>query len=175
MGLSLFCKHLKSRPTLLSKVVDGLLDLISCERRGESISRSMLAGLVRMLCQLKIYHTDFEALFLEVCCHCGCDGIITCSDKPLAQESAKFYRQEGQQRMESADVRCSRRGALQPRSKRWFARVHRWLNTCVTFNVDSMKKLVASPCCHSTHRHPTYACMCAERSCCGVPRPHDSA
>ena len=101
--------------------MDGLLDLISCERRGESISRSMLAGLVRMLCQLKIYHTDFEALFLEVCCHCGCDGIITCSDKPLAQESAKFYRQEGQQRMESADVRCSNGGALQPRSKRWFA------------------------------------------------------
>ncbi|CAF1569984.1 unnamed protein product, partial [Didymodactylos carnosus] len=45
--------------------VNGLLKMIEQERNGETIDRSLVKSLVKMLLDLQLYHKDFEVLFLQ--------------------------------------------------------------------------------------------------------------
>lgn len=64
MGLNLLRENIVQRKPLEAKLIDGLLELIERERKGEAINRSYLYNLLRMLLSLQLYHSDFETPFL---------------------------------------------------------------------------------------------------------------
>ena len=64
MGLHIFLAHLRARPEVCRKTVEGLLALIEAERNGEQVDRSLLSSLLRMLHELTVYGDAFEGLFL---------------------------------------------------------------------------------------------------------------
>ena len=64
MGLVLFRSQLEAYQQVLQKLVNGLLQLIEAERNGESINKSQMYKLLRMLSALQIYHDKFETPFL---------------------------------------------------------------------------------------------------------------
>ncbi|KAF1329324.1 Cullin family protein, partial [Globisporangium splendens] len=64
MGLNLLRNNIIQRKHLEAKLIDGLLELIERERKGEAINRSYLYNLLRMLLSLQLYHSDFETPFL---------------------------------------------------------------------------------------------------------------
>ncbi|GLE07208.1 hypothetical protein PINS_up017205 [Pythium insidiosum] len=84
MGLQLLRQHITARKSVATRLVQGLLELIERERKGEAIARSHLYDLLRMLLALQLYHARFEAPFLEA--------------------SERFYAAEGLQVMASSDV-----------------------------------------------------------------------
>lgn len=49
-----------SQPLVQSRTVDGLLLLIDRERQGDTVDRSLLKSLLRMLSDLGIYQEAFE-------------------------------------------------------------------------------------------------------------------
>lgn len=65
MGLDIFRTHIISNPKVQSKSIDGLLLLIERERNGETVDRSLLKNLLRMLSDLQIYQQIFEERFLK--------------------------------------------------------------------------------------------------------------
>ena len=66
MGLSFFRLHLdRSYGVVQSTVVQGVLQSIDAERRGDSVDRALLKNLVRMLALLGLYEVVFMPLFLE--------------------------------------------------------------------------------------------------------------
>jgi cullin-4 len=65
MGLELFRCHIISNPRVQKRTVSGSLDLILQERRQESVDRSLLKSLLRMLSDLQIYTEVFEPVFLK--------------------------------------------------------------------------------------------------------------
>lgn len=67
-----------------SHLLRGILDLIDRERQGEAVDRQLLAGLVRMLGDLGLYSSTFTPKLLE--------------------ETATFYKAEGQRLIEATDV-----------------------------------------------------------------------
>lgn len=60
MGLDTFKVHIISDPLVQTRTVDGLLLLIDKERQGDTVERSLLKSLLRMLSDLGIYHEAFE-------------------------------------------------------------------------------------------------------------------
>lgn len=60
MGLDMFRQHIILNNLVQSRIVDGLLMLIEKERLGDSVDRSLLKSLLRMLCDLQLYSTIFE-------------------------------------------------------------------------------------------------------------------
>ncbi|EDV26146.1 uncharacterized protein TRIADDRAFT_24582 [Trichoplax adhaerens] len=66
MGLELFRKFIVSEQTVEKKTIDGLLSLISRERNGETINKSLIKSLLRMLSELQMYQYHFENKFLQV-------------------------------------------------------------------------------------------------------------
>ncbi|CAF1045974.1 unnamed protein product [Adineta ricciae] len=62
----------------------GLLKLIEQERRGETIDRSLVKSLIRMLIDLHLYKVDFEQLFL--------------------QSTEELYRNEGRQLIQTLEL-----------------------------------------------------------------------
>ena len=60
MGLDTFKVHIISHPLVQSRTVDGLLLLIDKERQGDTVDRSLLKSLLRMLSDLGIYKEAFE-------------------------------------------------------------------------------------------------------------------
>nr|CAG4644588.1 EOG090X01NX [Leptodora kindtii] len=64
MGLDTFKAHVISHPLVQSRTVDGLLLLIDKERQGDTVERSLLKSLLRMLSDLGIYQEAFETKFL---------------------------------------------------------------------------------------------------------------
>nr|CAH0101883.1 unnamed protein product [Daphnia galeata] len=65
MGLDTFKVHIISDPLVQTRTVDGLLLLIDKERQGDTVERSLLKSLLRMLSDLGIYHEAFETKFLS--------------------------------------------------------------------------------------------------------------
>lgn len=65
MGLELFRSHIISDVHVQTRTVDGALDLVCQERRLESVDRSLLKSLLRMLSDLQIYSLVFEPTFLK--------------------------------------------------------------------------------------------------------------
>ncbi|KAG2378507.1 hypothetical protein C9374_008146 [Naegleria lovaniensis] len=65
MGLKIYRDYLKSNEQVGRKIISGILYLIQQERNGESIDRSIVLRLVRMLIDLQLYEDYFEKSFLE--------------------------------------------------------------------------------------------------------------
>lgn len=66
------------------KTVQGLLQLIESERRGDAVNRVLLSHLLRMLTALGIYEEAFQGVFLE--------------------RSTQFYSAEGVRYMQETDA-----------------------------------------------------------------------
>lgn len=84
MGLDLFRNHVAVNTVIQKTTVEGLLMLIEKERNGDSVDRSLLKSLLRMLSDLQIYEDAFEEKFM------------------LATK--QLYQSEGQKRMQELDV-----------------------------------------------------------------------
>ncbi|KAL9642056.1 hypothetical protein ABK040_004105 [Willaertia magna] len=85
MGLQLFRYYLKQyEQQVEKKVIAGLLHLIHQERSGNSIDRSIVQRLTRMLMALQLYEEDFEKRFLD--------------------ETRDFYSTEGKNQIEVLNV-----------------------------------------------------------------------
>ncbi|KAF0973699.1 hypothetical protein FDP41_007086 [Naegleria fowleri] len=65
MGLKIYRECLKNNEQVGKKIISGILYLIQQERNGESIDRSIVQRLVRMLMALQLYEDYFEKSFLE--------------------------------------------------------------------------------------------------------------
>jgi len=63
-GLEIFKIHIISNPLVQTRTVDGLLFVIDKERQGDTVDRSLLKSLLRMLSDLGIYQEAFETKFL---------------------------------------------------------------------------------------------------------------
>lgn len=64
MGLETFKVHIIGDALVQSRTVEGLLLLIDKERQGDTVDRSLLKSLLRMLSDLGIYQDAFETKFL---------------------------------------------------------------------------------------------------------------
>jgi len=64
MGLEIFKIHIISNQSVQTRTVDGLLFVIDKERQGDTVDRSLLKSLLRMLSDLGIYQEAFETKFL---------------------------------------------------------------------------------------------------------------
>ncbi|KAF6211064.1 hypothetical protein GE061_014177 [Apolygus lucorum] len=65
MGLDLFRHHIVMNSLVQTRIVDGLLMLIEKERQGDTVDRTLLKSLLRMLSDLQIYRDAFESKFLQ--------------------------------------------------------------------------------------------------------------
>ncbi|XP_024085072.1 cullin-4B isoform X2 [Cimex lectularius] len=64
MGLELFRHHIAMNNLVQTRIVDGLLMLIEKERQGDTVDRTLLKSLLRMLSDLQIYRDAFENKFI---------------------------------------------------------------------------------------------------------------
>eukprot|EP00124_Ichthyophonus_hoferi_P003179 Ihof_evm7s261 gene=Ihof_evmTU7s261 len=65
LGLQLFLQHIVSNKDIEQKTVNGLLELIESERRGNKVDRTLIKSLLRMMSSLQIYNKVFEGPFLS--------------------------------------------------------------------------------------------------------------
>lgn len=84
MGLDLFRNHIALNNIVQKRTVEGLLMLIEKERNGDSVDRTLLKSLLRMLSDLQIYQTAFEEKFLMA--------------------TKQLYQAEGQKKMQELEV-----------------------------------------------------------------------
>ncbi|XP_071441003.1 cullin-4A [Hetaerina americana] len=84
MGLDLFGHHIILNQLVQTRTVEGLLLLIERERRGDTVDRTLLKSLLRMLSDLQIYREAFETKFLAA--------------------TERLYAAEGQTLMQETDV-----------------------------------------------------------------------
>jgi cullin 4 len=63
MGLELFRRHIIMNQMVQTRTVEGLLMLIEKERQGDTVDRTLLKSLLRMLSDLQIYQEAFEAKY----------------------------------------------------------------------------------------------------------------
>ncbi|CAH0381123.1 unnamed protein product [Bemisia tabaci] len=84
MGLELFRTHIALNTRIQSRIVQGLLYLIDQERSGDTVDRTLLKSLLRMLSDLQVYKEAFEVKFL--------------------QATERLYSAEGQRLVQSLDV-----------------------------------------------------------------------
>lgn len=84
MGLDMFRSHIVMNSLVQTRTVDGLLMLIEKERQGDTVDRTLLKSLLRMLSDLQIYHEAFENKFLSA--------------------TERLYAAEGQKLMQEQDV-----------------------------------------------------------------------
>ncbi|XP_043477502.1 cullin-4A isoform X2 [Leptopilina heterotoma] len=84
MGLYLFRLNIVLNNLVQTRTVEGLLMLIEKERQGDTVDRTLLKSLLRMLSDLQIYQDAFETKFL--------------------QATERLYAAEGQRLMTEHDV-----------------------------------------------------------------------
>lgn len=65
MGLHLFRLHIVLNNLVQTRTVEGLLMLIEKERQGDTVDRTLLKSLLRMLSDLQIYQEAFETKYDE--------------------------------------------------------------------------------------------------------------
>jgi len=104
MGLAMFRSNLALVDGVQDKIIRGFLELISQERKGESISQSTCSSLVRMLVSLSLYESHFEGIFLEetsifyreessiVLQECGVAEYLLYVEKRLSEERQRVIR-----------------------------------------------------------------------------------
>lgn len=64
MGLHLFRLHIVLNNLVQTRTVEGLLMLIEKERQGDTVDRTLLKSLLRMLSDLQIYQDAFETKYI---------------------------------------------------------------------------------------------------------------
>lgn len=64
MGLHLFRLHIVLNNLVQTRTVEGLLMLIEKERQGDTVDRTLLKSLLRMLSDLQIYQEAFETKYI---------------------------------------------------------------------------------------------------------------
>ncbi|KAI8380560.1 Cullin [Choanephora cucurbitarum] len=84
MAMDLFRDYFKAYDDVWQKTLTGILELIRQERSGQSIDEAFLQSNIRMLMDLKLYHTLFE--------------------HQLLAQTRVFYEQEGDQLLNTMDV-----------------------------------------------------------------------
>nr|CAG4647689.1 EOG090X01NX [Moina brachiata] len=84
MALDTFKTHIISHPLVQNRTVDGILLLVDKERQGDTVDRSLLKSLLRMLSDLSIYQEAFETKFLA--------------------QTERVYSAEGQRLMQEREV-----------------------------------------------------------------------
>lgn len=84
MGLELFRRTILMNPLVQTRIVEGLLMLIEKERQGDTVDRTLLKSLLRMLSDLQIYQDAFEQKFLTA--------------------TERLFAAEGQRLMQEMDV-----------------------------------------------------------------------
>lgn len=84
MGLEMFRTHIINNQKAQTRTIDGLLLLVERERNGETVDRSLLKSLLRMLSDLQTYQKLFEGKFLKA--------------------TEELYAAEGQRLMEELEV-----------------------------------------------------------------------
>lgn len=60
MGLELFRDHIIGEVVVETRVIEGLLMMIQTERAGETVDRSLIKSLLRMLSSLHLYSSVFQ-------------------------------------------------------------------------------------------------------------------
>lgn len=65
MGLHLFRLHIVLNNLVQTRTVEGLLMLIEKERQGDTVDRTLLKSLLRMLSDLQIYQDAFETKYVD--------------------------------------------------------------------------------------------------------------
>lgn len=75
------------RPDVCERCIDGLLGAIERERNGESVARSTVHALLRMLLALQLYTPLFEGAPPRVCC---CLLLLNCAERFLAATRAYY-------------------------------------------------------------------------------------
>ena len=63
MGLDTFKTHIVDNKDVNKKIGEGLLQLIEKERQGDTVDRSLLKSLLRMLSDLGMYGDTFESKY----------------------------------------------------------------------------------------------------------------
>lgn len=63
MGLHLFGVYIVLNNLVQTRTVEGLLMLIEKERQGDTVDRTLLKSLLRMLSDLQIYQDAFETKY----------------------------------------------------------------------------------------------------------------
>lgn len=63
MGLHLFRVYIVLNNLVQTRTVEGLLMLIEKERQGDTVDRTLLKSLLRMLSDLQIYQDAFETKY----------------------------------------------------------------------------------------------------------------
>lgn len=66
MGLHLFRLHIVLNNLVQTRTVEGLLMLIEKERQGDTVDRTLLKSLLRMLSDLQIYQEAFETKYIVI-------------------------------------------------------------------------------------------------------------
>ncbi|CAF1451196.1 unnamed protein product [Adineta steineri] len=84
LNQDLFRRYIMQNSIISNRCVTGLLKLIEQERRGETIDRSLMKNLIRMLIDLHLYKKDFEPSFL--------------------QSTEELYRNEGRQLIQTLEL-----------------------------------------------------------------------
>ncbi|CAF1417985.1 unnamed protein product [Adineta ricciae] len=65
LNQDLFRRHIMQNLKISNRCINGLLKLIEQERRSETVDRSLIKSLIRMLIDLHLYRKDFEPVFLR--------------------------------------------------------------------------------------------------------------
>ncbi|CAF1416735.1 unnamed protein product [Adineta ricciae] len=65
LSQDLFRRHIMQNMKISNRCINGLLKLIEQERRSETVDRSLIKSLIRMLIDLHLYRKDFEPVFLR--------------------------------------------------------------------------------------------------------------
>ncbi|CAF4042405.1 unnamed protein product [Adineta steineri] len=65
LNQNLFRRYVMQNSIISNRCINGILKLIEQERRGETVDRSLIRNLIRMLIDLHLYRKDFEPSFLQ--------------------------------------------------------------------------------------------------------------
>jgi hypothetical protein len=65
MGLELFRDNIATNSIVQTRTVEGILMLIEKERNGDTVDRTLLKSLLRMLSDLQIYNDAFEQKYVQ--------------------------------------------------------------------------------------------------------------
>jgi len=103
MGLQIFRVQIASTPDVEKKVVSGILQLIENERNGQSVDRTLLKNISRMLVSLGMYGESLEKKFLSATTqYYGIEGVEKSRDMEVSE-----YLKHVEQRLQSETDRVN--------------------------------------------------------------------
>lgn len=116
MGLHLFRLHIVLNNLVQTRTVEGLLMLIEKERQGDTVDRTLLKSLLRMLSDLQIYQEAFESKYDDLHIYIYiyvlynnirysfCNVLFITIFRRFLVATERLYAAEGQRLMNEHDV-----------------------------------------------------------------------